>query len=881
MSLPAGSQIGHYVIVERIGAGAMGEVYRARDPKLRREVALKVLPAEVAGDRERRARFEREAHVLASLNHPNIASILGLAEFGADRALVLELVEGVTLEERLASGPMDLDEALDVARQIAEALEAAHERGIVHRDLKPANIKVAPQQTVKILDFGIAKIVQPGEAGIDEAATVTATAPGVVIGTPAYMSPEQARGAVISDRSDIWAFGAILFEMLAGRRAFAGDTSSDVIAAILRGSPDFSALPSSTPPGISRLIRRCLERDPKSRLHHIGDARLDIEDALRDARSGPPAAATPAATTPPGLRGFAVAVAIAIPLLALGAYLAQQGGEIQPREIRLQLSPPPGTRFVSVPAVSPDGTHVVFGAVAEAGGTARLWLRPFGEASARELPGTDNPQFPFWSADSRSIGFFADGQVKRMLMTGGNPVAICPAPAGRGGLWLDDDTIVFAATGASALSRVNAAGGLPAPFTTLTADEVSHRFPSRLPGRQLLFYSVKRTPEQSGIRLVAIDAPDRVVASVQARGAGEYVNGFLVFVPWAVGGPSPVLAQRLSLPAGDLIGQPTEIGQTRISETLGRQLISTAPAGVIATLGPLDAVGQYTWIARDGRALDRVGVPGKQLGVELSPDRQQLATVRSDILWTMDLARPVPVRLGADGQHRHPVWSPDGRQLLLMDQGRGVGAFELVTAAVRSGESTTVVQGSSIVKPVGWMRDGRLVWIAAGPTGSAQASIRTMAPGGRPEDVVADHASFIFEARVSPDERWIAYSSNRSGRFEIEVSSFPTPGRRYPVSTEGGGFPRWRADGRELFYLSADSRLMAVPFTAGAAPTIGTPVPLFEARLIAHPDRGTFAEYEYHVNPDGSQFLINQLMVPPDSSMTVIVNWNSGAPSAP
>jgi hypothetical protein len=395
----------------------------------------------------------------------------------------------------------------------------------------------------------------------------------------------------------------------------------------------------------------------------------------------------------------------------------------------------------------------------------------------------------------------------------------------------------------------------------------------------LLFYSVKKTPEASGIRLISIDVPDRVVASIQARGAGEYVNGFLVFVPWAFSGPSPVLAQQLTLPAGELIGKPTEIGQTRISEVLGRHLVSTAPAGVIATLGPLDAVGQYTWITRDGRTLDRVGAPGKQLGVELSPDRQQLAAVRSDELWTMDLARPVPVRLGSGGQHRHPVWSPDGRRLLLMNQSRGIGTFELVHAGVTSGDVATVLQRSSVIKPVGWMRDGRLVWIAAGQTGSAQSSIQILAAGRQPEEVLVDSASFIFEARVSPDERWIAYSSNRSGRFEIEVSSFPTSGRRYPVSTEGGGFPRWRADGRELYYLSADSRLMAVSFAADSGPAIGTPVPLFEVRLVAHPDRGTFAEYEYDVNADGSQFLINRLMVPPDPNMSVIVNWNSAAPS--
>jgi serine/threonine-protein kinase len=311
---------------------------------------------------------------------------------------------------------------------------------------------------------------------------------------------------------------------------------------------------------------------------------------------------------------------------------------------------------------------------------------------------------------------------------------------------------------------------------------------------------------------------------------------------------------------------------------LGRQLMSTSPAGAIATLGPLDAVGQFTWIGRDGRTLDRIGVPEKQLGVELSPDRRQLATVRANEVWTMELARPVPVR-SSPFQHRHPVWSPDGRQLLLMNQGRGTGAFDLVAVTPVAGGSTTIQQASNVIKPVAWQADGRVAWIGAGPIGRSEATIWTQSAGGKPERVVHDADSFIFEARVSPNGQWVAYSTNRSGRFEVEVSSFPESGRRYPVSTEGGGFPRWRADSRELYFLSPDSRLMATSFTGGTHPAIGTPVPLFEVQLVAHPDRGTFAEYEYDVNADGSQFLINRLISPPDHTMTVIINWNAGAPA--
>jgi hypothetical protein len=560
-----------------------------------------------------------------------------------------------------------------------------------------------------------------------------------------------------------------------------------------------------------------------------------------------------------------LAVVIAAAALAFAAYLFSTRSEDSPQEVRLQMPPPAGMRFVSVPAVSPDGRQIVFAAVPDAGGDARLWLRPLGATAATELPGTVGASFPFWSADSRVVGFFAAGQLKRVAVAGGNPLVICPAANGRGGLWLDDDTIVFAPDPFAALVRVHAAGGTPAPFSTLAEDEVSHRFPMRVSGQQLLYFSQNRVPGKSGTRLIAIDDPGRAVSFVQTAGAAEYVSGHLVF-PQGSAGVYAVIAQPMALPGGQLTGDRVEIGRSRVSETLGRTTFATAPTGVVVMLGPIEGIGQFTWISRDGRVLETVGEPAGQLGVELSPDRQQAATFRSGDVWTMNLTRPVPTRLRPG---RHPIWSPDGASILVLFQGRGIGTFDLVSTSLTTGESRERHRATNLAKPSNWMPDGRLVWLE----GTPWQSIHTLAANGQPVTDPQDGVH-VSEARVSPDGRWIAYASNRSGRFEIEVSSFPEIGRRYPVSTAGGGYPRWRADGRELYFLSPDSRLMAVNFATGSPPTIGTPSPLFEANLIAHPDRLNFAAYEYDVNADGSRFLINRMLTPPDPNLTIIVDWH-------
>ena len=795
MSLTLGDRLGHYRIVGKLGEGGMGEVYRARDETLGREVAVKVVSERFAPDPERLARMDREARVLAALNHPNIATIHGVISSPHGPALVLELIDGLTVRDRLLGGALPVPEALRYARQIADALEAAHEQGVVHRDLKPANIKLRADGTVKVLDFGIAKILDEGERTEGHPlSTVTATGTGALIGTAPYMSPEQARGDAVTRRSDVWAFGATLFEMLAGKPAFDGPTASDVIAAILKGTPDWRALPAMTPSPIVRLLQRCLEPDSRSRLHDIGDARLEIEDAERALRDDAHTQTASEGNQPRRSKRLIlqVLVAVAVIATAIAGYVLATRESASPREVRLQLPPPPGTHFVSSPAVSPDGRQVVFVAAPDRSGPPKMWLRPLSAAEPTELPGTEGATYPFWSWDGRSIGFFADRALKRLSVLGGNPVTVCEASAGRGGLWLDDETIVFAPSQFSALMRVSASGGQPTGLTTLADDETGHRFPQRLPGRLFMYFATNRTPERSGTRIVSIDAPTRALNFVATAGAAEYVKGFLLFHRTASG--ATVLAQRLTLPDGELTGEPIEIGSARVSETFGRNFISTAPTGAIATLGPAAGLSQLAWISRDGRLLASVAEPTNQRGVEMSPNGAQAATFRSGAIWVSHLERAVPSRATGDS-NQHPIWSPDGERLLTMFQGRGLGTFDLIATTLTNGATETLLQETtSTMKPIGWTRDGRTVfWIHA-----ASGSVWSM-PVEEPRKPVRELADGVSEARLSPDGRWIAYATDRSGRFEVVVRSFPPSAPSYPVSIEGGGYPRWRADGRELY----------------------------------------------------------------------------------
>jgi hypothetical protein len=882
MSLEIGSRLGSYRITGVLGAGGMGVVYRAEDSSLGREVALKVLPVDVAGDRERLARFAREARVLAALDHPNIGMIYGWESSTGTPALVLELVEGPTLRERLIAGPLRLDEALGIARQIADAVESAHEQGVIHRDLKPANIKIRPDGRVKVLDFGLAKAIdRDGFDGATE--TGIETRSGIAIGTPAYMSPEQARGDPLTRRTDVWSFGVILFEMLSGRHPFGGGSSTEVISEILHASPDWGLLPAGTPPSIVRLVRRCLEKDPRARLRDIGDARLELEDSAVN-RAAASDAAGGSGSHPSSARGssravktaLAVAAAVAVMALIAGAYWLGTRRSASPAapETRLSLLAPPETRFASTPAISPDGRTIVFVAAKE-GAPTELWIRSLASPTATVLPGTGDGSYPFWNPNGRSIGFFAQGKMKQISIGGDAQVTtICDAVTGRGGAWLEDGTIVFAPAADGALKRVPASGGTAADFTTLDTDhaENSHRFPFELPGG-LIMYFIYKNADVSGMRLASIDAPNTPLQFYADLDAAQYVDGYLI---GATNGQ--LRAQRMHLPDGALTGDVIPIGNVDNSETAGRSVWSLGPGGVIAFMVPAAPPSQLTWRDRDGRVFGTLGPVGQYHGVELSLKREKLVTqAAGGELSIIDAARATVDQVIRPGGG-FPVWSPDGTRIAVMGSlvGARAGSETLLSIpATGPGKAEPMTaSGPNWQWPVGWTPDNQtIVWIGnsrdieSAPPGHPDRATMYLQEGRNPE------------GRLSPDGHWIAYSSDPDptgqGRFEVVIQRFPTPGPRYVVSTQGGRFPRWRADGRELFFLSG-ATLMAANVTLGDAPAIGAPHPLFEPRLVPQRDALAlvFRTYEYDVgDAAGTKFLLNQQVREPIRTLDVVLNW--------
>ena len=613
MTLAPGARLGPYEIVAPLGSGGMGEVYRARDPRLGRDVAIKALPAAFAADPERLARFEREAKLLAALSHPNVGAIYGLEEVAGQRYLVLEFVEGVTLATRLARGALPLEEALEVCRQIAAALEAAHERDIVHRDLKPGNVMLTPAGGVKVLDFGLAK----GGAGAAPSSepnlsatppmTYSATGAGVILGTAAYMSPEQARGRAVDKRTDIWAFGCVLYECLAGRQAFVGETVSDLIARILEREPDLGALPGTTPQRLRELLRRCLEKDARRRLRDIGDARIEIEDVLAVRSSGTARAAAAARSRSSlGLALFGVGIAVvtaAITLLVPRLF----GQRPAPRPTRFAVLAPPGVTLANDGAecaISPDGRSLAC-TVVDSAGTSLIYVRPLESLTARALPGTENGDQPFWSPDSRSIGFFADGKLKKVPVDGGGPEVLCAANNGRGGTWSPRGVIVFCPAGEGPLYRVSANGGDPQPVTTLdsTRHETAHRFPWFLPdGRHFVFSALPGRQGKNDLDVAVLDSPRRVHL-LSTTGSAVYAPpGYLVY--WR---NASLAAQRFD-PAGLRVsGEPVTLGDVpAASNYTGARVVTASKTGALAYVSGRFANTQMVWFDRAGRRLGSV-----------------------------------------------------------------------------------------------------------------------------------------------------------------------------------------------------------------------------------------------------------------------------------
>ena len=861
MALSPGERLGPYEVQSAIGAGGMGEVYAAIDTNLGRRVAIKVLPEAFSQDRERLARFEREAKTLAALNHPHIAQIYGLEKSSGMQALVMELVEGDDLSQRIGRGPIPLDEALWTARQIADALEAAHEQGIIHRDLKPANIKVRSDGTVKVLDFGLAKLndanvpnASKDQHALSMSPTITSpammTGVGMLLGTAAYMAPEQARGKAVDKRADIWAFGCVLFEMLTGERLFKGDDLTETLASVIKEQPDIG----KAPPQVHRLLKRCLEKDPGKRLRDIGDAwdLLTEPTAIASARNH-------AQWLPWG-----VAAALGIAAAGIASVHFRATSTASPPLVRFQI-PVVDEAGVPNPAIAPDGKRIVY----QAGN--RLSMRDMDSLSVRQLPGTDGTiNQPFWSSDSKFVVFGAAGSLKKIDVSGGPPQTLCALPGVLGGgFWTSDGRIVFAVAGR--LFEVPAGGGTASALNiTGGAGAVSLRSGAGiLPDGQRFVYTVGAGPDESrGIYATSLKGdgvpkkllPDQSDVSYVPSHNGS--AGHLLFVR-----AGTLMAQQFDPASLDLSGEAVSLDEQV-------QKFSASESGSLAYRTGA-ATRRLTWYDRRGTATGTAWAPGPYNELALSPDDSRVAVVRANppTTWIHEFAREASVRVAFKGTAVKPVWLPDGSQIVVVSS-QGNGQYGIVqNVAGGAGHEETLL--TSVVPTYPWnvSRDGRwLLYSQVDARTKEDLWLLPMQGDRKPEPFLAtDYAE--IDGVFSPDGRFIAYVSDESGRFEVYVRSFPaTAGGKWVVSNGGGYQPRWRRDGRELFYFSNDGRLMSVDVAAAATFQASAPHFLFQVPIFG--GGASTSNHYWDVTADGQRFLINTVSAESGSSgLTVVLNW--------
>jgi serine/threonine-protein kinase len=881
MALAAGTRLGPYEILAPLGAGGMGEVYQARDTNLRRDIALKILPDAFAHDPDRLARFQREAQLLAALNHPNIAHIHGLEESNGVRALVMELVEGPTLADRVAQGPIPLAEVLPIAKQIADGLEAAHEQGIIHRDLKPANIKVRDDGTVKVLDFGLAKALDPTASSSAEAMrsptlSVHATQAGILLGTAAYMSPEQARGKVVDRRTDIWAFGVVVFEIVTGQRLFGGETISDTLASVLKTDPNWSALPATVPPDLRRLLRRCLEKDPKRRLQAIGDARIQIEDLLSGAPEESIAAGFPRPLRPHE-RALPWAVAGALAFALVLVLWAPWRKSLQvPAPLRLNaelgtdlsLTIGPGAAAI----LSPDGAVVAFVAQRSGGGSPQLYVRHLNQLQATPLSGTDDVESPFFSPDGQWIAFFAGGKLKKISVTGGAAVTLCDAPAGRGGAWGDDGTIVFSPSAAPRvrLVRVSSAGGKAEPLTSIVEGEVNRfggfvlaatqRWPQVLPGKAVL-YTDSGLPGTDA-NVVVQPLPSGSPKVVQRAGYhGRYLlSGHLVYIH-----DGTLFAAPFDLARLEVTGQPVPAVEGVASNQLtGGAQFAVSDSGTLVYLpGQITGGGiPIQWMDHDGKTTLLRATLANWLNPLFAPDGRRLGMQiidgQSDI-WVYEWARDTLTRLTSDPTNdSKPVWTPDGRRIVFASARADKSTLNLYwQRADGTGDAQRLTESKNSQRAASWHPSGKfLAFEETTPQTNVDLMILPMegddASGWTPgkPTVFLNSPAEEREPMFSPDGRWLAYSSNESGRDEVSVRPFPGPGGKWPISTGGGTFPTWSRTKHELFYGTPSGQIMVASYTMGGDSfRAEKPRPWSEGR---YETRGPNRMFDLH--PDGQRF---------------------------
>jgi eukaryotic-like serine/threonine-protein kinase len=908
MPIQSGTHLGPYEILSAIGAGGMGEVYRAHDPKLGRDVAIKVLPEAFARDAERMARFQREAKVLASLSHPNIATIYGLEDSGSTRALVMELVEGPTLADRIKAGPIPVDEAVRIAKQIADALEYAHERGIIHRDLKPANIKVTNDDALKVLDFGLAKALEGDPSSIDISTSPTisrmATQQGVLLGTAAYMSPEQAKAKTVDRRADIWAFGCVLYEMLTGKVAFPGESVTDTLAGVIRAEPDWSLLPATTPMRVRVLLQRCLQKDPKERLQAIGDARISLNEVLSGAPEGASfftALGGAAKRWLWALAGLAGVFLLATGLLAF-LYFHQKPPAAQ--VIRFEIPLPEKVNQGGDIALSPDGRKLAFIGTG-ADGQSRLWVRSIDALDSQPLQGTEGAGgWPFWSPNSRFIAFRIGNSLKKIESSGGPPLTLCDASSVLGGAWTRDDKIVFGSS--AGLMQVSASGGAAFPITSGGTAAA----PSLLPDVRHFVYLRSAGPGSGSIYVGSVDTKPEQQSSKRLLGdlsivvyapSSDPAVGRLLFVRGAsVAGATGTLMSQLFDPRRfELIGEAIPI-----AEQVPNLSFSASATDVLVYLTgstPLVAAGvrgiiqgQLTWFDRSGKSLGAFGDVGSYRTLALSPDGKRVAFERGDPqkpavrnVWLYEFARGVTTRFTfSSAWDQYPLWSPDGSRIAFTSN-RG-GAYDLYQkTSDLAGEDEIMFKSGDTKAATSWSPDGRFLLYFTINQPSRLWSLPLAGSAADRKAVRINNSELNFNevtGRISPDGRWIAYSSDESGRGEIYVRPFEsfaattTPaGRGTPVtgkwmvSKDGGINPLWRRDGKELFYLSSlGGTAMAVDVSTSGVFQAGVPKTLFKV-----PAGVLF----WDVTSDGKRFLMATPSATSEAAplkrFTVVLNWPS------
>ena len=873
MALQVGSRLGHYDVTALIGEGGMGQVYQATDTKLNRQVALKILPEAFASDPDRLARFQREAQVLASLNHPGIAAIYGLEESDDTRALVLELVEGPTLADRIAQGPIALDEALPIAKQIAEALEAAHEAGVIHRDLKPANIKVREDGTVKVLDFGLAKALDTapeGDPSLSPTLTAAATQMGVIMGTAAYMSPEQARGKTVDKRADVWAFGVVLLEMLTGRTVFEGEDVSMTLSSVLQREPDWSHLPSAVSPSLSVFLHRCLEKDPKQRVHDVADVRLAMEGAFETAVSVPSA-------TAPQPAGWRQAMPWMLATLVVSSIVAGLVVRSLRPPVTAQVSrfaiPAPSLYAVGVSlplALSPDGRTLVFATLQD--GTRQLYQRPMDQLEAVPIRGTESGAMPFLSPDGEWVGFYSRSEqlLKRVSLAGGPSTTLTPIPWAdyRLASWGPDGTIVFAREGEHAgLWSVADTGGVPQEISPVEGEKGSSYYdPQFLPdGSAVLFTIVSSVGEQQ-VAVRSLETGEQRVL-LEGTSARLTTTGHLLFTRadslWAV----PFDVGRL-----DVAGEPSPVLEGIQTNALGIGRFAIGDDGSLAYVPAGTSFTQtLEWVDRQGTRLPPTSAEplptGDYTQVRLSPSGRrgalQIGFEPDADIALMEFATGIPTQFAFDdGPEIDPVWSPDESQIAY-----GAGDQIRVKRLVVEAHTVLFESPGQQVFTEDWSMDG--MWLIY----RVENQVYALSMAGDGESVLLnDTPSEKEEFRFSPDGHWISYNSDESGRMEVYVVQFPSWTGKQRVSSNGGGVARWRRDSRELVYMDLQAQLYGVDVTiADGTIETGRPTPLFETSMLSA--SGYVGMDTYDISSDADRFVTIQAEGATERSIEIVLNW--------